>query len=209
MVLQKKFKAVFFDWDNTLVDAWPVISKAGNSVLEHFGLPTLNLEELKIVARLSAREGFFKQFEDRLQEAQTIFYQTVQDNKNDLRLFDDALQQLHLLQKAGLVIAIISNKKNTLLREEIKQFAIPCDLVIGAGDCDYDKPHPEMGLIALKHFDLQPQDVVYIGDSVSDWLFAKNLNMPAIAIGDDAYDGPLLARFANVTQLTTALLQNR
>lgn len=204
-----KFKAVFFDWDNTLVDTWPIILKASNTVLEHFGLPQSTLDEIKVHARLSTREGFPKQFGENWREAQTIFYQAIDEHKNDLKLYDGVSQQLQLLKDAGYGLAIISNKKNTLLREELKQFNISCDLVLGSGDTPYDKPHPEMGLIALRHFGLQPQDAVYIGDSVADWVFAKNLNMPAIAIGYDVYDGPLLARFATVDQPIEYLLKTK
>jgi phosphoglycolate phosphatase len=32
-------KAVIFDWDNTLVDSWPVIHHALNETLEAYGKP--------------------------------------------------------------------------------------------------------------------------------------------------------------------------
>jgi FMN phosphatase YigB (HAD superfamily) len=57
-----------------------------------------------------------------------------------------------------------------------------------------------MGLIALKQLNLQPSEAVYVGDSITDWLFAKNLNMAAIAIGRDDYDGQLLARFNSIDE---------
>ncbi len=207
-MFSQKFKAIFFDWDNTLVDTWPILLKASNAVLEHFGRPQATLAEVKVQARLSTREGFPKQFGENWHEAQTIFYQAVHKHRNDLKLYDGVWQQLQLLKTTGYRVAIISNKKSTLLSEEIKQFNISSDLVLGSGDCAYDKPYPEMGLIALQHLRLQPQDAVYIGDSVTDWTFAYNLNMHAIAIGNDAYDGPLLARFASVRQPIEWLLQD-
>lgn len=203
----QSFKAVFFDWDNTLVDTWPIIFKASNAALKHFGLPPATLEEIKVRARLSTREGFPKLFGENWKKAQTVFYQTIFENKNDIKLYEGVSASLHKLKKSGYPIAIISNKKRELLREEIELLKAPCDFILGSGDSLYDKPHPEMGLIALKHFGLQPHEVVYIGDSVSDWIFAKNLNMPAIAIGHDAYDGPLLARFDSINESVKKLLE--
>ncbi len=205
-MFKQKFKAVFFDWDNTLVDAWPILLKSTNEVLQHFGLPTLTLAEVKINARSSTREGFPKQFGENWQEAQEIFYNAVHDYKDELRLYDGVAEKLQLLKNADYKVAIISNKKNKILHEEIKQFNISSDLVLGSGDTAYDKPHPEMGLIALNHFGLGAKEVVYVGDSITDWVFASNLNMPAIAIGDDAYDGQLLARFDSVNQPIEILL---
>ena len=205
-MFKQKFKAVFFDWDNTLVDTWPMLLKSTNVTLQHFGLPPLTLAEVKISARASTREGFPKQFGERWQEAQDVFYKAIHAYKDELRLYDGVFEKLKLLKDANYKVAIISNKKNKILHEEIKQFNIPNDLVLGSGDTSYEKPNPEMGLIALKHFDLDSKEVVYVGDSITDWVFANNLNMPAIAIGDDAYDGQLLARFDSVNQPIDVLL---
>ena len=201
-----KFKAVFFDWDNTLVDTWPILFGATNITLEHFGLAKVNMEEVKIRARLSSRESFPKIFGSNWKEALSIFYQAIYENKNDIKLYEGTLPLLQSLKKSGHGIAIISNKKGDLLREEIGQLKIPNDLVLGSGDTPFDKPHPEMGLIALRHFNLQASEVVYVGDSITDWLFAKNLNMAAIAIGSDDYDGQLLARFDMVNESIGKLL---
>ena len=203
----RPFRAVFFDWDNTLVDTWPIIFKASNAALKHFGLPQVTLEEIKIRARLSTREGFPKLFGKNWKEAQAIFYQTIFENKDDIKLYDNVHTLLESLRKSGYTTAIISNKRSELLHEEIERFNISSDLTLGSGDSAYDKPHPEMGLIALKHFNLQAHEAVYVGDSVTDWIFAKNLDMAAIAIGDDAYDGPLLARFDTVSESIEKLLE--
>jgi phosphoglycolate phosphatase len=201
------FKAIFFDWDNTLVDTWPIIFKASNAALKHFGLPEATLEEIKIRAQLSTREGFPKLFGEQWEEARGIFYQTIFENKDDVRLYEGTHSSLQALKKSGYLIAIISNKKCELLREEVKRLNIPYDFILGSGDSPQDKPHPDMGLMTLKHFGLQPHEAVYIGDSITDWMFAQNLNMAAIAIGNDAYDGPLLARFNTVNELVKKLLE--
>jgi phosphoglycolate phosphatase len=203
------FRAVFFDWDNTLVDTWPILFRATNVVLEHFGLSEINMEELKVRARLSSRESFPKIFGDNWKEALRIFYDAIHENKNDIKLYEGTLPLLQSLKKSGYGIGIISNKKGDLLREEIGRFKIPNDLVLGSGDTSFDKPHPEMGLIALRHFNLQASEVVYVGDSITDWLFAKNLNMAAIAIGNDDYDGQLLARFDVVNESIGKLLYHQ
>jgi len=205
-MIKQKFKAVFFDWDNTLVDTWPTLFKATNITLKHFGQAEICMEEVKIRARLSSRESFPKLFGNDWKEALDVFYQSINENKKDIKLYDGTLPLLNSLKKAEQIIAIISNKKGDLLREEIEQFNIPADLVLGSGDTAFDKPSPEMGLIALEHFKLNASDVVYIGDSITDWKFAQSLNMAAIAIGDDDYDGPLFARFETVNESISKLL---
>lgn len=205
-MIKQKFKAVFFDWDNTLVDTWPTLFKATNVILKHFGRAEISMEEVKIRARLSSRESFPKLFGNDWKEALDLFYKSINENKKDIKLYDGTLPLLNSLKKAEKIIAIISNKKGGLLREEIELFNIPADLVLGSGDTAFDKPNPEMGLVALKHFKLNASDTVYIGDSITDWEFAKNLNMAAIAIGDDDYDGQLFARFETVSESISELL---
>lgn len=73
----RNFKAIFFDWDNTLVDTWPVLLDSSNAVLRHFGKSEISLEEVKIRARLSSRESFPEQFGESWEEALSIFYKEI------------------------------------------------------------------------------------------------------------------------------------
>lgn len=204
----EKIKAVFFDWDNTLVDAWPVLLAATNITRQKFGLETVSLAQIKILARQSTREGFPKAYGENWQQAQNIFYNAINENATLLKIFPQTPSLLKKLKSAGIKTALISNKLNTLLHSEVQEMNLQFDIVLGAGDAPKDKPHPEMGIVALKKLNLQPNEVVYIGDSVTDWLFAKSLNIPAIAIGDDEYQGSLMARFATPEIAFDFLIQN-
>lgn len=204
----EKIKAVFFDWDNTLVDAWPVLLAATNITRQKFGLETVSLAQIKILARQSTREGFPKTYGENWQQAQNIFYNAINENAKLLKIFPQTPSLLHKLKSAGIKTALISNKLNTLLHSEVQEMNLQFDIVLGAGDAPKDKPHPEMGIVALKKLNLQTNEVIYIGDSVTDWLFAKSLNIPAIAIGDDEYQGSLMERFATPEIAFDFLIQN-
>ncbi len=62
-------KAVLFDWDNTLIDSWPVIFEATNATLTEFGHDPWTLEEIKGRVRKSLRNAFPEYYGDRWQEA--------------------------------------------------------------------------------------------------------------------------------------------
>lgn len=203
-----KIKAVFFDWDNTLVDAWPVLLGATNATRQKFGLETVSLEQLKVLARQSTREGFPQTYGKNWQAAQQIFYEQINAHAELLTIFPKTRELLNNLKISGIKTALISNKLNTLLHKEVQEFNLHFDVVLGSGDAANDKPAPNMGITALKKIKLQASEVVYIGDSVTDWLFAKNLNMHAIAIGDDEYDEPLLARFQTTDETFEFLMKN-
>lgn len=201
-------KAIFFDWDNTLVDAWPVLLEATNVTREKFGLKTVSLEHLKVLARQSTREGFPQAYGENWKEAQKTFYEQIHLHANLLTIFPQTRELLTHLKLNGINTALISNKLNSLLHKEVEELNLKFDIVLGAGDAKFDKPAPDMGITALQKLNVKASEVIYVGDSVTDWLFAKSLNMMAIAIGNDEYDGPLLARFQNADETFEFLMKN-
>ena len=66
-------RAILFDWDNTLVDNWPVISDSMNEVFSAFGMPQWTLAETKARTRASLRDSFPRLFGERAKEAGRIF----------------------------------------------------------------------------------------------------------------------------------------
>src|SRR3989338_7984807 len=93
----EKIKAIFFDWDNTLVDAWPVLLAATNITRQKFGLEPVDLAQLKILARQSTREGFPKTYGKNWQQAQKIFYIAINENAALLKLFPQTPALLNTL----------------------------------------------------------------------------------------------------------------
>ncbi|HLJ20402.1 MAG TPA: HAD hydrolase-like protein, partial [Stellaceae bacterium] len=58
-------RAILFDWDNTLVDSWPVIHEALVVTFEGMGHVPWTLEETKQRVRHSLRDAFPRLFGDR------------------------------------------------------------------------------------------------------------------------------------------------
>src|ERR1700741_3338934 len=75
-----KPKAILFDWDNTLVDTWPCITKATNFTREAMGLKAWNAAEMKAKVAGSLRDTFPLQFGDRWEEARDIYYRAFKSN---------------------------------------------------------------------------------------------------------------------------------
>ena len=67
--------AVIFDWDNTLVDTWPVIHDSMNVTLNKMGCPLWSIEETKQHVRRSLRESFPDLFGERWKIARDVFYE--------------------------------------------------------------------------------------------------------------------------------------
>ncbi len=62
-------KAVIFDWDNTLVDTWPLIHHALNTTFARYGQPQWTLDETKQRVKHSLRDSFPAIFGEQWEEA--------------------------------------------------------------------------------------------------------------------------------------------
>jgi phosphoglycolate phosphatase-like HAD superfamily hydrolase len=60
-------------------------------------------------------------------------------------------------------------------------------------DVKHPKPHPESLIKILDHFELSPQEAIYIGDSQIDESAAKAAGIPLVA-----YKNPMLSAAYNV-----------
>jgi len=169
-------RAVLFDWDNTLVDNWPVICDSMNDALAAMGHPTWTLEETKARVRASLRESFPKMFGDRWPEAREIYYQSfTARHLAALKPMAGAEPLLRGLRERGLYLAIVSNKTGRYLRAEIDHLGWRdyFGALVGAGDCPKDKPAREPVELALAPTGTGPDiSVWFVGDTDIDMICA-------------------------------------
>ena len=165
-------RAVIFDWDNTLVDTWPTITRCYNATFTAFGMPLWTEDETRSRAHGSLRDYFPVLFGARWEEAREVFYGTFSAcHLETLRPVDGAAELLSHLVARGVYLAVVSNKVGTSLRAEVghlgweRHFA----RVVGATDAARDKPAPDPVNIALSGAGLRPGDAVwFVGDTVVD-----------------------------------------
>ncbi len=181
-------KAVLFDWDNTLVDTWPILYSASQSLFDSFGLPRRSLHEVQIAAKQSTRESFPLLFGKNWQQAQTFFQDKVRElSKTHLKLFAGVETTLAMLKKNGTRLGVISNKNKKMLHEEIKSCKILpfFEVILGSTDALHDKPAADLGHIALQTLNLSSDHVLYVGDSISDYQFSRNVSLKFVLFGEN------------------------
>lgn len=179
--------AVIFDWDDTLVDTWPVVRHAINATLEHFGHKPWSEDEARKRIGPPARVLFSQLFgEDRWQEADEIYIAAYKSHiAAHIRLHEGVRDTLETLKSAGIPMAVVSTKRGPLLREEAAQLGLASYFVkmVGAGDAPADKPHADAVYFALKETSLTiSKEVIFIGDSVTDMITAENAGCTGILI---------------------------
>jgi len=171
-------QAVLFDWDNTLVDTWPVIHDAMNTTLSAMGQPVWRLEETKDRVRRALREAFPPMFGDRWEEARDIFYARFREIHLDrLEVLPGAEDVLSGLADRGVYLGVVSNKMGDHLRKEAAHLGWEkyFGRIVGATDAVRDKPAREPVDMALHGSGAVPGPAVwFIGDTEIDMECGHN-----------------------------------
>ena len=178
--------AIIFDWDNTLIDAWPCILDCYNRTFRHFQMPEWSLEEGKRNIARSLRDSFPSMFGDRWQEAREVYYQSFADVHLDrLVPFPDAEPMLKDLSDRGVYLGVVSNKLGKFLRLEADRpgWTPLFGALLGATDAVRDKPDPAPVVMALQPGGLQPGPKVwFVGDSAIDLQCAHQAGCTAVLL---------------------------
>lgn len=184
-------EVAIFDWDNTLVNAWPLIYKALRDTFLHFGKKPWSYEETKINVHRALRETFPKWFPNNWQEAAKYYRIAYAKYMSLLEPEEDAEKVLVALKTHGTKVALVSNKKFDLLNEEIKLLGWHkyFQSIIGSGDLDVDKPHPKTIEVSLKNLGVpNSKNIWFVGDSVSDMEVAYAAEILPVYYGPEDYD---------------------
>ncbi|MGB0577658.1 MAG: HAD family hydrolase [Alphaproteobacteria bacterium] len=170
--------AVIFDWDNTLVDTWPVIHDSMNTTLEKMGHSLWSIEETKARVRRSLREAFPDLFGDQWEIARDVFYERFRKiHLERLEVLQGAESLLKGLYAKKIYLGVVSNKSGENLRREADylEWTQYFGEVVGAMDAEKDKPAIEPVLMALSGSKFAPgPDVWFVGDTKIDMECAYN-----------------------------------
>ncbi len=178
MTAHARPRAIVFDWDNTLVDTWPVIHEVNNLTLTHFGLEPWTLAETRQRVRKSMRDSFPALFGDRWEEAGEVFYRYFAERHLDaLEPLPGAGDMLDAFDAAGVYLGVVSNKKGPYVRREATHLGWDRHFgaVVGALDAARDKPARDPVDMALAAGPADGEGAVWlVGDADIDLECAAN-----------------------------------
>ncbi len=179
-----RIKVVAFDCDGVLLDSKRANISYYNYILSHLGLPPLAPEQEDYVHMLSVYESlkFLIKDPEKLKKA-IEFAKTI-----DFRIFNNYLKPEPGVReclsklKPHYFLALATNRTAST-HEVLRYFDLHSffDVVVCALDVPEPKPSPKMMEKILDHLKAKPEEVVYIGDSIIDALFAKSSGVFFIA----------------------------
>ncbi len=165
-------RAALLDWDNTLVDSFPLIHISINHTLEAMGQATWSYEKTCQTIASSMRDFFPNLFRERWEEARDVFYASYAERDLDMiEPFPGAQDLLSAFKDAGVYLAVVSNKTGDNLRQEVSHLGWDgyFGRVVGATDANRDKPAPAVVELALEGSGIPPgRDVWFVGDNAID-----------------------------------------
>lgn len=190
-----KPKAILFDWDNTLVDTWPLIHRAMNVVMKHMGHAEWSFDQVKSNVKHSMRDAFPELFGERWQEAATLYQQSYRSlHLEEIAPLAGAQEVLKRIKAAGIYCAVVSNKRGPTLRLEVEQLGWQEYFLktVGADDAERDKPHADPAIMALDGSGLAAVDGIwFVGDTGVDLECAHHIGASPILYGEHSTDGKM------------------
>jgi phosphoglycolate phosphatase len=184
-------KVVIYDCDGVLIDSRQSNAAFYNHILKKFGLPPLSPRQLDFVHTSTALEAVDYLFQGTPWRGEAQAYQREIDNRPFLSLLQ---LEPHILETLGSLrpayhTAIATNRGKSLplvLKELGLQSLF--DFTVSSYEVEHPKPHPECLLKILRHFQVEPAEAVYIGDSQVDLLVSKGAGVTFAAYKNPELD---------------------
>ena len=185
----KTFEAVVFDFDYTLGDSSEGVIDCVNFAFRELGLPIGSSERIRRTIGLSLAKTFVAlvEKEDKTQSeefARLFIERADQVMVEKTVLFDSVRPTLEVLKRRGLSLGIVSTKYRYRIeaitqRENLDKMF---NIIIGGEDVSDHKPHPKGLLTAIERLKCQPQNTLYVGDSVTDAQTAERAKVPFVSV---------------------------
>jgi len=104
------------------------------------------------------------------------------------------LTTLERLKKAGIKLSVFTNRGSSL-SYLLEHFGMSTyfDYTVNCFAVNNPKPHPEGLFKILSYFDVQNKDAIYVGDSMNDYLPAKESGIDFVAFKNRLMNAPLIS----------------
>jgi HAD superfamily hydrolase (TIGR01549 family) len=205
------YKAVLFDWAYTLVDLVNEEDQTAlRGLYEHLEKQGFSLPDFQQwydtyhrlffgmieISRPTHREARFDHVLNyllmqsdiqlngkvRFEDLMKIYYDEIYSHR---KVYPEMIETLVALQKAEVRMGIISNTTNPGYMKDYEQSLMNLDpyfeFAIYSSEVPYRKPHPSIFQLALTRLNLNPSEVLFVGDNLkADVAGAQSVGMPTV-----------------------------
>jgi len=178
-------KAVIFDFDGTLINTNQLVKDGLNNLAQiHLGRPLTHMELCQLNGKhLNDQIGYITKND--IEKKVIHFKKWYAENHNKLaKTFKGIPELLEILKYEKIQLGIVSNNSTLPVQQGLNllNFNQYFQHIITSDDVIKPKPDPEGINSMLKKMNLHSKEVLYVGDSPSDILAAKNANVESCLV---------------------------
>ena len=180
---------VAFDCDGVMFDSSLANRAYYDDVLRHIGLPEMTSEQFDYAHMHTVDETLRFLIKDPNLLETANRYRRQRSYLPFIRHMvpEPGLKSLLPKLRKHFKTAIATNRTDTMARVLLEhELDGLFDLVVTAMDVRTPKPHPEQLLAVLNHFNIAPEQMIYIGDSQLDEQASRAAGVPFVAFQNRA-----------------------
>jgi phosphoglycolate phosphatase len=186
-----KYKAVVFDMDGTLLDTLADLGDAMNRVLEQYGFATHPVDAYRhfvgsganrLVARALPANAQDEDMKAKCLQAFLREYEAGWQIKTCL--YEGVPELLDALTARNIPMAVLTNKPQAFAELCMKEFLSRWDFALTVGQMPGVpvKPDPAGPRQVIRHLGVQPDEILYLGDTDVDMFTAVNAGMHPVGV---------------------------
>lgn len=187
----KRVKCIVFDMDGTLTQTNQLIYDSFNYIAQKYAGRTYTIPEITAMFG-PPEEGALLAIvkPEQLDDVMADYLAFYRSHHNRLaRLYPGIEEVLHYIHKRGRILAVFTGKGIRTTTITLQEFHIDhfFDYIVTGNDVVNHKPSSEGLRKIIDHFKLQPEEVLMVGDAVSDVRAAREAGVPIAAVLWDSY----------------------
>ncbi|MBR2298413.1 MAG: HAD family hydrolase [Bacteroidales bacterium] len=168
-------KIIILDFDGTLGDTASVIIKTMHETIREMGLPTRTDEQCAAMIGLRLVEippVLFPECDIDVDLYADTYRRLFDIHNKDgaVNLYPNVIETLKALKARGITLTIASSRGQASLSQFVKNLGLTdiITYILGAGDVENGKPHPEAIFKTLDKYGFTPDQAIMVGDTIFD-----------------------------------------
>ncbi len=183
-------KAIIFDLDGTLLDSLKDIALCMNQVLDEYNYPTHEISAynyfvgdgaLILTQNALPKHSTQKEIDKVLARFKEVYDLGIHKHTKP---YSGILELLDKIDSTNLKVGVLSNKPHKFTLKYVEEFFGGFNIteVHGQKEGVAKKPDPTAALTIAHRFEIEPKDIVYVGDTATDIKTAKNAGFKSIGV---------------------------
>lgn len=185
------YRLIIFDFDGTLADSSEGILDCMSKTLEYFGDPVPTAERVTVNIGLSLEKAIadlLPELDEEQIAQRAAYYRKLyaEEGVAKTKPMQGVDKLLERLSGAGVRMAVVSNKKDEMLRACIENLGWQqyFDFVGGVVEDGISKPNPSFRIkdMGQAFKDVEASEILVVGDTKEDVLYARNLGVDSCLV---------------------------